>query len=392
MPKKTKFLLIVLALTACNLALATPTPAPPSPLPDSIGPDEYPDDVNPLTGLKLDDPSARDRSPIIVKISNAPSLVRPQAGIGSADLVYEHYTEAGITRFSAIFYSQAPERVGSIRSARLIDYELVPMYQGLLAFAGASIGVEKYIYGSEAVIETLCAERADQDQCRREADRIGPPGPRPPSEFADRAYKGVLYGRPYYWRDETIPVPHNLFVNLRALWERAKTDGVSQRPQLRGMAFHPSPPPNPSGDGLRAEIRYLTTLVHWDYDAESGLYLRTSDGQAHLDANTNQRISAANVAIIHAGHYLTDIVESGSIAEGTAQWSAQITIWPQGPAILLRDGLRYDGQWLRPTRPELLTFASNDGDVLYLKPGNTWFQVMPLPEQMNPEYEWVHIE
>jgi hypothetical protein len=98
-----------------------------------IGPETYPAGVNPLTGLIAADPSVLNRRPIDVKISNAPPLVRPQAGIGAADIVYEHYAEGGLTRFSAVFYGQAPERVGSIRSARLIDYEVVPMYQGMLA-------------------------------------------------------------------------------------------------------------------------------------------------------------------------------------------------------------------------------------------------------------------
>ena len=132
------------------------------------------------------------RRPIDVKISNAPPLVRPQAGIGAADIVFEHYAEGGLTRFSAIFYSQAPERVGSIRSARLIDYELVPMYQAMLAYSGASIGVE---------------------------DKINT------SDFADRLFKGVLYGYPYYWRDENIDVPHNMFTNLAALWDLATRGG-----------------------------------------------------------------------------------------------------------------------------------------------------------------------
>src|SRR5574341_1606427 len=85
-------------------------------VPGAIGPDNFPTDVNPLTGLPVDNPAVLNRRPMVVKISNAPPLVRPQAGIGEADLVYEHYAEGGLTRFSAIFYSHAPERVGSIRS------------------------------------------------------------------------------------------------------------------------------------------------------------------------------------------------------------------------------------------------------------------------------------
>jgi hypothetical protein len=356
----------------------------------ALGPYTYPDDVNPLTGLIVADPMQLNRHPIVVKISNSPALVRPQSGLNAADLVFEHYTEVGITRFSAIFYANAPQRVGSIRSARLIDYELVPMYQGLLAFAGASIGVDKRIYGSEAVIANLCAPRSDKDQCRAEADIIGPAGFVPPSDFVERAYKGVLYGQPYFYRDESIPVPHNLFANLEALWQLAESDGNGARPALYGMAFHEQPQGTPTGSGIYAQIRYLTTLVEWHYDPQTARYYRSTDGQIHGDANTGEQVRAANVVIVYAGHYLTDIVESQY--QDVIHWSAQITVWPEGDAIILRDGVRYEGRWLRPTRPELMTFETKDGELIYLKPGNTWIQLVRTPEQMNADNEWVMIE
>ena len=371
---------------------STPTPLPtltPAPIDGAIGPYEFAQNINPLTGLPVEDKSVLDRRPIIVKVSNSPALVRPQSGIGQADLAWEHYTEAGVTRFSALFYSQSPERVGSIRSARLIDYELVPMYEAILAFSGASIGVDKRIYGSEIVNEFLCTGREDVEQCYVEADAHAP-GIVPPSEFADRAYKGVLYGRPYYYRDETIPVPHNMFVSVKDLWELAAIDGHQERPDLMGMAFHPDPPPNETGSGIYAQIRYETTLVEWHYEPESGLYYRSSDKQPHFDANLDQQVTANNVVVAFTGHYLTDIIESGW--GENIHWSVQNTIWPEGDMILFRDGLRYEGKWVRPTRPDLMGFRTNDGEILYLKPGNTWFQLVRLPEQMNPEREWVKWE
>lgn len=366
--------------------LPTITPAP---IEGAIGPYVFPSDVNPLTGLPVEDASILNRRPVIVKVSNSPALVRPQSGIGQADLAWEHYTEAGVTRFSVLFYSQAPERVGSIRSARLIDYELVPMYQAILAFSGASIGVDKRIYGSESVNAFLCQGREDLEQCYVEADAHAP-GVVPPSEFADRAYKGVLYGRPYYYRDETIPVPHNMFVSVKDLWDLAEADGHAQKPNLVGMAFHPDPPPNEAGSGIYAQIRYETTLVEWHYEPESGLYYRSSDGLPHYDANLDQQVTTNNVVIAFTGHYLTDIIESGW--GENIHWSVQNTVWPQGDMILFRDGLRYEGQWVRPTRLDLMGFRTNDGEILYLKPGNTWFQLVRLPEQMNPEREWVKWE
>lgn len=385
-------LLLIATLQISKAQTPTPIDITPTETPHvegAIGPVEYGENINPLTGLPVDDAAVLQRRPIVIKVSNSPALVRPQSGIGQADLAFEHYTEVGITRFSAVFYSQAPQRVGSIRSARLIDYELVPMYQGLLAFAGASIGVDKRIYGSEQIIANLCADREDTQQCYEEADAVGPAGYVPPSDFVERAYKGVLYGPPYFFRDPEIPIPHNLFANLDALWQLAEADGNNQPPDLHGMAFHEQPQGEPDGSGIYAQIRYRTTFVEWHYDPQTGRYYRSSDGQPHYDANTEEQISAANVVLVYAGHYLTDIVESQW--QDTIHWSVQITVWPEGDAVILRDGVRYEGRWLRPSRDEMLTFQTNEGDIIYLKPGNTWFQLLPLPEQMDPATEWVDV-
>ena len=359
-------------------------------LDNAIGPCEYEENINPLTGLAIENPDMLNRRPIIVKISNSPALVRPQSGIGEADLAFEHYTEVGITRFSAIFYGNAPYRVGSIRSARLIDYELTPMYDALLAFAGASIGVDKRIYGSEAVAQGLCAPRQDYDQCLAEANIIGPAGFIPPSDFVERAYKGVLFGAPYFYRDETLPVPHNLFADLQALWELADNQGNGGRQDLSGMAFHPEIQGEPTGSGIYAQVRYATTIVEWHYDPETARYYRTTDGQRHFDASTNQQLSAANLVIVYAEHNDSDIIESGS--GDNIHWSAQISLQSEGDAIIMRNGVRYEGHWLRPTRSDLLTFETVDGETIYLNPGNTWVQLVRLPEQMNPDNEWVNVE
>lgn len=319
------------------------------------GPQAYPPGINPLTGLPAADPAYLERRPVIAKISNAPPLVRPQAGLGAADLVYEHYAEGGLTRFSAIYYGQGADRVGSIRSARLIDYELLPMYQAMLAFSGASIGVEERLNGSEYVAQLI---------------------------------KGVLYGRPYYWRDEAIPVPHNMFTNVNALWALADAQGSNAAPDLRGMAFDPAAPAE-AEPGEQVEIRYRGTRVRWEYDAEAGLYRRFADNQPHHDGATLEQITAANVAVVFAQHEFTDIVESEW--QGNVSFSIEIMLWFEGDALLFRDGQMVRGRWVRPTRESMISFQTADGEVYPLKPGNTWFQVVRLPDQMTPAEEWVTV-
>ena len=114
--------------------------APPSPivLPTSTeivasGPTDYPAGVNPLTGLEVASPEKLERRPLLIKVSNFPRGNRPQWGLSLADLVFEHYTEAGSTRFSALFFGSDSERVGPIRSARFFDVELMRMYNAISA-------------------------------------------------------------------------------------------------------------------------------------------------------------------------------------------------------------------------------------------------------------------
>ena len=150
MPKWTRILtfsLLVFIFTACStsapeapptptrtpipvdepapLPTATPTPEPaeatPTPLPPAATQTESPSeivtplppDVNPLTGLKVEDESRLDRIPVLIKVSNSLE-VRPQSGLSMADIVFEHFAEGGITRFTALFYGQDPGKVGSV--------------------------------------------------------------------------------------------------------------------------------------------------------------------------------------------------------------------------------------------------------------------------------------
>lgn len=346
--------------------------------------------INPLTGAVITDERVLARAPIIVKVSNSPALVRPQAGIGAADWVFEHYTEVGITRLSAVFLGNAPLRVGSVRSARLIDYELAAIFGGLLAFAGASIGVDKYIYGSERVIADLCRTRTDQAQCYAEADIIAPRGERPPSDFVERAYKGVLIGAPFFFRDSNIPVPHNYFANVETLWELDQRRESDDFQDFSALVFDETPPDVPYSVGNRLEVRYLTTLAEWRYNRDTNTYVRWSDGLHHADANTGLSVRASNVMVLFAEHTNTDIVESEY--QGVIHYSAEIKLWFEGDMLLLRDGRQYVGRWVRPTRESMMRFVLPNGEVLPLQVGNTWVQVVRLPEQMLVDREWVRVE
>src|SRR5665213_1786215 len=93
--------------------------------------------VAPLTGLPDPGGSALTRSALTVKIENTPEAL-PQWGIEDADVVYEEIVNGGITRLAAIFNSQAPAKVGPVRSVRPTDTQVVWPLGGIFAFSGGA--------------------------------------------------------------------------------------------------------------------------------------------------------------------------------------------------------------------------------------------------------------
>jgi len=111
--------------TATATVSATPaftqTPAPtstpqPRSQPIAFGPnrEDFPAGVNPLTGLKVEDPSWLDLPAVLVSVSNMPVTARPQAGLSFTSWVFEFYIGEGATRFMSVFYGGAPRHIPNV--------------------------------------------------------------------------------------------------------------------------------------------------------------------------------------------------------------------------------------------------------------------------------------
>ncbi|MBL8063410.1 MAG: DUF3048 C-terminal domain-containing protein [Anaerolineales bacterium] len=106
----------VLTSTAITPTQGTPLPTlSPTPQgfasPFTYGPDpqDFPADVNPLTGLQLKDPSLLSTPAMMMSISHFPVAARPQAGLSFAPWVFEFSITEGATRFLGVFYGAFPE-------------------------------------------------------------------------------------------------------------------------------------------------------------------------------------------------------------------------------------------------------------------------------------------
>ena len=347
--------------TATRKATPTPSPTPPpTPTPTltqtpAVAAQSVPLidpatdlSINPLTGEKVD-PAVLDRRPLAVKISNAPAIVRPQAGLSFADVVFEHYAEGGLTRFTAIFLSKDCEKIGSIRSGRLIDLEIPAMFKSMFAYSGASGGVNQEVRKSD-IFERVISPDFGHDSAFK---RIPAPG---------KAFE------------------HTLFSDTETLWQITEQRGLNSRQDLQGWVFSEEPPP----DGTPATFikipydpKYVTT--EYQYDVDQGAYLRSVLGEPHTDELTGQQLTASNVIVLFAHHIETPILED---THGGGHYSIQIQLWGAGPAKIFRDGRGYELTWSRPKRHDLITFIDSEGNRFPLKPGNSWIQLVPLDFQI----------
>jgi hypothetical protein len=300
---------------------------------------------NPLTGEIMTDPTILQRRPIAIKISNAPAkYTRPQSGLGQADLVYEHVTEGSLTRFTAVIYGQTPENIGPIRSARLIDLEIPLMYDAALAYSGSSIGVSQRLFSSDFSASII----------------------RPHEEG-------------YYRTGENKPYEHTLYAHPDGLWNALDERGQNYAPYLSPLMTFSEDLPDEGSPAEVARVRYRKwTDIEWRFDPDSLSYYRWVDGEEHIDANSGEQISAANVVLLFVPHRFDKSICEQQSGSSCLASSVEIQLSGLGSAILLRGGHQYEVFWRRYNQREMINLADANGDLVPMQVGNTWYQVIPL--------------
>jgi hypothetical protein len=365
MKKAAVLTLFGLLLAACAASAATPTATLPPPQVSLISPTPSltppptatltptPQALNPLTGLPVSDPAVLNRRPLAIKVAHFPRKVREyQVGLASADQVWEHYAEGGVTRFTAIYLSQGPLKVGNVRSARLVDAALSAAYEAMLVTSGSSEGTLNRLRENPALYRRVIAEATGYSLC------------------------------PLLCREEAATLTTDkLFTSPEAVWRLAEQMGLGGAPPLAGFAFDALTPAN----GVPALTIHLdfqrdNTVAEWRYDQASGRYARWIDTDAmpalapHVDQLNGQAITAANIVVLYAAHVPSNIHEE---EDGKRYFSYDIVLTGTGSAKLFRDGQAFDVLWFRPDAGAgLPRFVDPAGAPVPFRPGNTWFEIL----------------
>jgi len=284
--------------------------------------------IAPLTGLPDPGGAALKRPALTVKIENTPEAL-PQWGIDQADVVYEEIVNGGITRLAAIFNSQAPAKIGPVRSVRPTDTQVVWPLGGIFAFSGGA----PYAITSIETVPGL--KLVDEDV----ADEIS-----------------AMY------RDPNLYPPHNLF-------------GVG--PALFAIGGTPAPPPalftyRSAGEKLKGTkvasfvVNFPSIYpVTWTWDATSQSWDRTLFGKADV-TGTGVRESPKNVVVMYV-NYVNGIGTLNSYAD----------LQGSGTADIFTNGKEVTGTWSRgASMSDIITYQNAKGASIDLTPGQTWVEIL----------------
>ncbi len=289
--------------------------------------------VAPLTGL--DDPGGQSltRPAVSVKVENT-SFARPQAGLDQADVVYEEVVESGITRLVAMFNSQVPDVIGPVRSVRAMDPDIIWPLGGIFAFSGGTSG---NIDAATAAPVTIVTEN-NEDVLVRNA----------PGQPAREA-------------------PHNLY----ALGPQLFAVGAKPVPSpALFQYFAKGAPPAQAPGVISMHVGFAATYdPTYVWDAASGTWKRSMNGEPHTASNGNQ-LAPTNVVV-----QFTDYPE-----ESDGQTVGQGDVW------VFSDGTVRMGRWTRPDHNQPARYVDAAGQPILLRPGPTWVELLPNGSAVDVEY------
>jgi len=306
--------------TLTGITATTPMPGPP----------EF---YCPLDGSALSNRAATTRRPIIVQIDNAPEA-RNQSGLSQADIVYEAMAEGDVTRFSAVFDCHDADVVGPVRSARLINIQLVPEYQALLSNSGSSAGVTAEL------------------EARSDIPNIN----------------HYSYGDAY-WRAADRVGPHDLMTSTSNLRAAAVGAGFADTANLVPLTFKDD---TPAPAISTISIPYSGIVqTGYTYDAGSNSWLRSIGGEAHIDTLTGKQIAAKNVIIQYVS-----VNESNIEEDVGGNRSLEFELTGSGKALIFRDGQVITAIWKRVALNQMTTYTDAAGQPVPLNRGLTFIQLV----------------
>ena len=306
--------------TRPQVASQSASPAPSEPPPS-----------HPFTGAATD-----RRNPVLaVKIENTASG-KPQMGLKHADIVYVTQVEGGLTRLIAIFSSRFPTKVGPVRSARISDLHILPMFgKPALAYSGVQTKMIPFV------------QRA------------------PLYDVSDSAAPGA------YQREPGRVAPYNLVASPRKLLAKAP-----QASKARDIGFVFGDAPEGGTERKTFTVRYPAARFTFGWSERQKRWLIWQDGKRDMAAEGGQ-LGAPTVVVQYVK------TTRSQFHDVNGSYTPLLQTVGKGRAVVLRDGKAYQARWSRPTEKDGTTFTTPSGEPMPFAKGPVWI-VLAAPKPVQP--------
>lgn len=289
-----------------------------------------------LNGV-LVSPDIANKRVVATMIENTPEA-RPQAGLSSADVVYEDTVEGGITRFMALFQQTQPDKVGPVRSARSYYVNWLAEYDGIYMHAG----------GSPAGLAAI-------------------------SKNSTKDYPDISNDSYFRIPKAGLASEHTLYASVAKVFQYATTDKKwSTTKDFPSWQFK-DPIATPTTTGT-VSVNFTTSTYQadWVFDPTANIYARKLAGVAHNDQVTGEQIKASTIVVMTVQRS-ANAPYAGTGKE--SEWN-QTTIG-SGAVSVFEDGTRVDGTWKKASVTDRTRFYDTAGKEISLNRGKIWIEVIP---------------
>ena len=286
---------------------------------------------HPFTGQ----PVSSRRPVLAVKIENT-GAGKPQLGLRSADLVYVEQVEGGLTRLMAIFSSKIPEKVGPVRSARISDLHLLPMFgKPALAYSGVQTKMVPLVRAA------------------------------PLFDVSDSTKPGA------YFRQPGRVAPYNLFADTKKL-----VAGAPKASKAKDIGLEFGDAPDGGTVKKSFSVKYPAARFTFTWSADQKRWLIAQDGAKNMAAEGGQ-LGAPTIVVQYAR------TTRSEFHDFTGSYTPLIKTTGTGKAVVLRDGKAYKVKWSRSSEEDGTKFTTEDGEPMQFSRGQVWI-VLAAPKPVQP--------
>jgi len=333
--------IVLIVVYAAGLKKKTPTPMDDTPVTPVVPVDPTPSDSTAPDVVKIVDLNSNER-PLAVMIDTNIGDAK-HAGLQDSYINYEIIVEGGLTRIMALYKDKEVGIVGPVRSARnyFIDYALE--HDAIYAHFGWSPNAENDI--KELKVNNING-MVDTDA---------------------------------YMRDRNLPSPHNVFTSTKKLRSMASNKSYELSTSNWQVFTYSIPAIELSqseNSYLDSELITATKVTipysnneyrSYNYDSTNKYYLRSKNGEAHIDRKTGNQLHYKNIIIMK--------VENKTIDQEGRQ---SLKTTGSGEGYYITNGNALPIRWSKETRTSKTKYTYKNGSEVILNDGNTFIQIVPV--------------